>query len=161
MRIKTIVDEDFTNYKKPVMVVGTAFCDGKCCREAGVPLSVCQNDEWHKVATIEMADEKIINRYLDNPISKALCFAGLEPFEQFDEVHSIIRGLRKDHNCSDDIVIYTGFYPNEIEEQINILKQYKNIIIKFGRYIQNKESHYDPTLGVHLSSDNQFAVKIS
>lgn len=44
MRVKTVVDEDFTNYKKASMFVGTISCGGKCCTEAGLPLSVCQND---------------------------------------------------------------------------------------------------------------------
>lgn len=38
MRVKTIVDEDFTNYKKPAMFIGTISCGGKCCIEAGIPL---------------------------------------------------------------------------------------------------------------------------
>lgn len=42
MRVKTVVDEDFTNYKKPAMFIGTISCGGKCCIEAGIPLSVCQ-----------------------------------------------------------------------------------------------------------------------
>ena len=48
MRVKTIVDEDFTNYKKPAMFIGTISCGGKCCIEAGIPLSVCQNDGWYR-----------------------------------------------------------------------------------------------------------------
>ena len=28
MRVKTIVDEDFTNYKKPAMFIGTISCGG-------------------------------------------------------------------------------------------------------------------------------------
>ena len=64
MIIKTIVDEDFINYKQPSMYIGTAYCNGKCCREAGIPMSVCQNDEWRKTATVEMASDDIIERYL-------------------------------------------------------------------------------------------------
>ena len=33
MRVKTIVEEDFTNYKKPAMFIGTISCGGKCCLE--------------------------------------------------------------------------------------------------------------------------------
>ena len=36
MRVKTVVDEDFTNYKKPSMFIGTISCGGKCCIEAGM-----------------------------------------------------------------------------------------------------------------------------
>ena len=38
---------------------------------------------------------------------------------------------------------------------------FKNIIIKFGRYIPNRNNKYDEILGVTLASDNQFAEKIS
>ena len=61
----------------------------------------------------------------------------------------------------DEIIIYTGYYPEEIEEKINKLKQFANIIVKFGRYIPDRPSRYDEVLGVTLISDNQFAKRIS
>ena len=66
-----------------------------------------------------------------------------------------------DKKCIDDIVIYTGYNLNEIEDKVNILKNYKNIIIKFGRFIPNNKIHYDEILGVYLASDNQYALKIN
>lgn len=161
MKIKTIVDEDFVNYKAPVMYIGTSRCNGKCCREAGIPLSVCQNDGWRANATIEMADDDIIKRYLDNDITGAICFAGLEPFEQFDQMYDLIAKFRKEYNRDDTVLIYTGYYKEEIAEQVEKLKEFKNIIIKFGRFIPNNPSRFDEVLGVHLASDNQYAEQIS
>lgn len=161
MKLKTIVDEDFVNFKSPVMYIGTSRCDGKCCREAGIPLSVCQNDGWRANATIEMADDKIIERYINNNITSAICFAGLEPFEQYDEVFSLVKKLRMDYHCDDTVIIYTGYNKNEILYQISELQQFKNIIIKYGRYIPNQTRHYDEVLGVYLASDNQYAEYIS
>lgn len=161
MKIKTIVDEDFVNYKVPVMYIGTSRCNGKCCREAGIPLSVCQNDGWRANATIEMADDDIIKRYLDNDITSAICFAGLEPFEQFLEMFDLIAKFRKEYNRDDTVLIYTGYYKEEIAEQVEKLKEFKNIIIKFGRFIPNNPGRFDEVLGVHLASDNQYAEQIS
>lgn len=161
MIIKTIKDEDFVNYKVPVMYIGTATCGGKCCIEAGIPLSVCQNDGWRSSSPVEMADSKIIQRYLDNNITKAICFGGLEPFEQFEELLFFVETCRQVFECFDDIVIYTGYYKTEILSQIEQLSRYKNIVIKYGRYIPNKESRYDDVLGVTLSSSNQYAERIS
>lgn len=161
MTIKTIVDEDFVNYKKPVMYIGTAICDGKCCVEAGIPMSVCQNDGWRIYAPIVMIDDDIIRRYLSNPITKALCFAGLEPFLQFEEMYKLISKLRNEYHCDDTVVIYTGYYKEEIDKQLQTLKQFKNIIVKFGRYIPNSPTRYDEVLGVTLASDNQYAEQIS
>lgn len=159
MVIKTIVEEDFVNYKIPSMYIGTAFCGGKCCIEAGIPLSVCQNDEWREIATVDMDDEKIVERYLNNDITKSICFAGLEPFEQTEEMLCLIKKFRE--HTDDMIVIYTGYYKEEILPEIEALKSFPNIIIKFGRYIPNRESRYDEVLGVRLASDNQYAEQIS
>lgn len=161
MIIKTLVDEDFVNYKEPSMYIGAAYCDGKCCIEAGVPLSVCQNDEWRGTATIELDDDKIIERYLSNNITHAICFAGLEPFEQFDEILKLILKLRTEYLCDDMVVIYTGYDKNEIQNEINVLSELKNITVKFGRFVPNQGKHYDDILGVFLASDNQYAEVIS
>ena len=42
-----------------------------------------------------------------------------------------------------------------------MLYDYKNIIIKYGRYIPNQTPHRDEVLGVNLASDNQYAERIS
>lgn len=161
MIVKTIIDEDFINFKRPSMYIGTAFCNGKCCLEAGIPLSVCQNDEWRKSATVVMDDDSIIKRYLSNDITSAICFAGLEPFEQFDEMYNLISKLRNVYHCNDTVVIYTGYNKDEIQNEIHKLKSLKNIIVKFGRYVPNKNKRYDSVLGVSLASDNQYAEFIS
>lgn len=64
-------------------------------------------------------------------------------------------------STQDDIVIYTGYYKEEIKEYIDKLRVYPNIIIKFGRYIPNQEKHYEEELGIYLASDNQYAERIS
>lgn len=161
MRIKTIIDEDFTNFKESCMFICTAFCSGKCCLEQKLPLSICQNDGWRNVAPVDIPDKDIIERYLDNDITSAICFGGLEPFEQFDEMFNFISVLRKYYHCDDTVVIYTGYDKTEILSQVEALKRLPNIIIKFGRYIINQEKHFDETLGVYLASDNQYAEKIS
>lgn len=161
MRVKTIVDEDFTNYKKASMFVGTISCGGKCCTEAGLPLSVCQNDGWRSCAPIAISDRQLCQRYLGNPMTGAVVFGGLEPMEQFGELSRFLFMLRRVFGCSDDVVIYTGYDKAEIQEQVERLKEYENIIIKFGRYRPNESVHLDETLGVCLASDNQYAEKIS
>lgn len=161
MRVKTVIEEDFTNYQKPAMFIGTISCGGKCCVEMGFPLSVCQNDAWRTCSVICIDDQKLCSRYVSNQLTSALIFGGLEPFEQFEEMKTLIHILRIKFQCEDDIVIYTGYYPEEIAEQVKALSAYKNIIIKYGRYVPGKPSVFDEVLGITLSSDNQFAERIS
>lgn len=161
MRFKTIIEEDFTNYRIPVMTIGTCFCGGKCCTEAGIPISTCINDAWRRQPMIDFPDDEIIRRYIANPITDGICFGGLEPFEQFDEILAFIGAFRGDFHRLDTVILYTGYNQTEILSQIEQLRKYPNIVVKFGRYLPGQTPHYDKVLGVKLASDNQYAEKIS
>lgn len=161
MRVKSIVDEDFTNYKKASMFIGTISCNGKCCLEAGIPLTVCQNDNWRCEPVISILDTHLCERYLANPITKAIVFGGLEPLEQSYGVLDFISMIRTDYGCDDDIVIYTGYTEDECRPFTEAASVYPNIIMKFGRYIPDQPPHYDDVLGVWLVSDNQYGKRIS
>lgn len=161
MRIKQLLHEDFVNYKKPSMFIGTSYCTGKCYKELGLPCTICQNEALQRIETLDISSAKITSMYINNPITQAIVFGGLEPFDQFDELYNFIEELRTEWQCNDDIVIYTGYYRREIEKQIMMLVKFPNIVVKFGRYIPNQESHFDEVLGVNLASDNQYAEKIS
>ena len=123
-------------------------------------MSVCSNDGWRSAAIKYMDDNDIIDEYLGNPITHAIIFGGLEPFEQFDDVYSFVKTLRDVYKCNDDVVIYTGYYRNEIENMVSTLESFGNTVIKWGRYIPNRPHRYDAVLGVELASDNQFAERI-
>lgn len=155
MHVKQIVFEDFVNYKKPSMFIGFSKCSFKCDKEFGS--CVCQNSSLANSPTIEISEKDIVNRYVLNPITSSIVCGGLEPFDTFEELLSLIKEIRGKTN--DDIVIYTGYKEEEIVNYINILKQFKNIVIKFGRYIPNSSKRYDDILGIYLSSENQYAVR--
>lgn len=158
MIIKGLLDEDFINYKKPSMFISFPHCSFKCDKESGKNL--CQNSSLSKSPNIDVDIEKIVDRFMNNDITKAIVFGGLEPLDSFEDVMETIKLVRS-KDCLCDIVIYTGYYENEVQEYIDKLKQFKNIIVKFGRYIPDNKPHYDDILGVDLASDNQYAVKIS
>lgn len=155
MKIKGIVEEDFTNYKVPSMFIGTSKCSFKCETESGI--KCCQNSSLATAMTLDIDDGVIIEKYLNNPISKAIVFGGLEPLDAFDEVTEFIAKLRYQYHCDNTVVIYTGYNKTEILSQLSELKKYGNIIVKFGRYIPNDEQHFDEVLGVTLASSNQYA----
>lgn len=156
MKVIDIVDEDLINYKKPNMFIITSRCSFKCDREFGT--TICQNSNLANSKVLDIDDDIIIQRYINNPITHAIVFGGLEPFDQFNELLNLIAKFRK---CThDDIVIYTGYNKDEIKRELNVLKKYIRIIVKFGRYIPNQQPHYDALLGVNLASDNQYAAYI-
>jgi hypothetical protein len=158
MKVKTIIYEDFANYKKPSMFIGTTTCDWKCCEEQMLSKDICQNSELYNSPDADIDDDTIIKKYMDNKLTGAIVFGGLEPMLQFGEVYHLIKKIRRYTN--DDIVIYTGYDKNEVGDKIEILRPYGNIIIKYGRFVPNQEPHYDKILGVNLISDNQYAERI-
>lgn len=159
MRVKGIIEEDFVNYKVPSMFINTCFCDFKCCTELGLDVGVCQNSPLAQAPSKEISDEVIYEHFVNNPITKAVVIGGMEPMLQLDEVKSLIK-LFRDNGDDSEFVIYTGYYPEEITEQLESLKPLGAIVIKFGRFIPDRPSRYDDVLGITLSSDNQFAKKI-
>ena len=152
INVKQIIDEDFANYKKPSMFIAFPKCNFKCGAK------ICQNAPLAQMPNIESETDEIVMRYVNNPITEAIVFGGLEPFDSFDDMLELIGDFRK--ATTDPIIIYTGYYDSEIKEQLNQLKRFSNIIVKFGRYVENREGRYDPVLGVTLASFNQYAVKL-
>lgn len=164
MIIRALTDEDFVQYKVPSMFIGIGTCNWKCCAEAGIPSSVCQNSMLAQAKPVYIDDRDLIQRYLSNDITRAIVIGGLEPFSQFSMLLTFLCKLRKDFHCYDPVVIYTGFYPGEIAEQISLLRyQYaiNNLIVKFGRYVPGYEPHVDNVLGVKLANPQQYALRIS
>lgn len=163
MKLKGIIDCDFTNYKEPVLTLEFPKCDFKCDKLNGC--QVCQNSSLAAEPDIDVSYEKIWEVYQQNPLTKGFCFQGLEPFDTPNDLFNFISFIRNQKKCDDDIIIYTGYDKQEIffpfiHELITVHK-YNNIIVKWGRFIMNQKSHYDEILGVQLASDNQYAEKLS
>lgn len=160
MRVKGIIEEDFTNFKLPAMFINTCFCDFKCCTESNLGIEVCQNAPLAQAPSKDIPNSVIYQHFVTNPITKAVVIGGMEPFLQIDEVEDLIRLFRSNGDIS-PIVIYTGYYPNEVRSSLERLEKYENIIVKFGRFIPDKPHRYDDVLGITLSSYNQYAEQIS
>ena len=157
MLVKDIVDNDTVNYKKISMFIIFNKCTFKCDKECGK--QVCQNSALATSPDIDIPIEQIIRMYLDNDLTNAIVCGGLEPFDSWEDLLHLIESFR---NYTDDaIVIYTGYTFTDVVDKVYLLSNFKNIIIKFGRFIPDQESHYDEILGVNLASNNQMAERIS
>lgn len=159
----SIVDylpEDFVNYKVPGMHIGFPKCSFKCDFDCG--MNVCQNSSLAMAKTIEVDENALCRVYKSNPISECFILAGLEPFDTPDDLYKLLYAIR-DNGIEDPVVIYTGYTEEEIAYSGNTDKlksEFKNIIIKFGRFVPNKPHHMDDVLGVELASDNQYGKVI-
>jgi hypothetical protein len=120
---------------------------------------MCQNSSLVHEPTHNIAVRTLIERYISNPISKAIVFGGLEPFDSPEELDWFIKILRWNYQKNDDVVIYTGYTEEELanNKYYKSILEYGNITIKYGRFRPNQTPHYDEVLGVNLVSDNQYA----
>lgn len=159
MIIKGLKDEDFTNYKKPSMFIIFSTCSFKCDKENGCAL--CQNSHLALEPTLTVSINNILHRYVQNDLTKSIVCGGLEPFDSGQELLDLIETARDGFYIFDDIVIYTGYTEEELQNNFYFQQiiQFKNIIIKFGRFRPNEEEHYDEVLGVKLASNNQYAKR--
>jgi organic radical activating enzyme len=152
MTLKGVIDYDLVDYQKCSMFLAFPYCTFKCGSD------YCQNSALALSPNIEVSIDTLLNIYFGNPLTHAIVMGGLEPIDSFADLHAFIEAFRAKTN--DDIVIFTGYNEDEIQEQLLILQQYKNIIVKFGRYIPNEEPHFDAILGIDLASSNQYAKRI-
>lgn len=152
MEVKGLIFEDFVNYKKVSMTIMFPHCTFKCGAKH------CQNSPLAKSKTYDINIDETIEKYINNPITEAVVMQGLEPFDSWSDLLLFIKKFREE--SQDDIVIYTGYNKEEVVDKTNILKQYNNIIVKFGRYIPGHEKHYDSILGIWLASNNQYAERM-
>ena len=155
MKLITIIDEDFVNYKKASMYIAFPNCSFKCGK------GLCQNSPLAKQERVDVEYKSIVDRYMKNPYTNAIVFAGLEPFDDYIDMVNLIDEFRK--VTLDDIVIYTGYNKDELDGELHVITnacEFKNIIVKFGRYIPDQKPHYDKVLGINLASDNQYAERI-
>ena len=157
MKILDLIEEDFVNYKKPSLLIAFPFCTFKCEKECGV--QCCQNSRLAKQNIISIPTDNIVQRFLGNPISESIVAGGLEPMDSFGELVSLIHKFRESTDA--EFIIYTGYNKEEVEDKLETLRQYKNIIVKFGRFVPDKPHHRDDVLGVELASPNQYAERIS
>lgn len=151
------VGEDFQDYKKASMYIMTDRCDFKCYNGLD---EKCPNEGLASNTGIRVRFKELLETYhKSQPMIQAIVFGGLEPFMQTDELYHLIRYFR-DNGVEDDVVIYTGYYPEELNpHDMLLIISLKRVIIKFGRYIPNSAPRYDEVLGVELASDNQYAVQ--
>jgi len=161
IELKGIIWEDMVNYKKICTTLMFPKCNWKCDIENGVQL--CQNkglaatpSQWHDT-------DIIMDMYKKNPISEAIVLQGLEPLDSPIDCYIVAAALQR-WDIKDDLIIYTGYYPYEkdiswIVDAIAFLTP-GHLIVKWGRYIPNQPSHYDPILGINLASSNQYAEVI-
>ena len=152
----TINECDLVNYKYPTFMIamGTT-CTFKCERECG--MEVCQNHPLLKEDIIHYSIPNAIWRYDRQSLSKSITLQGLEPLDNMVQLIWFLIEFRRDHN--DTVIIWTGYTEEECESFIELLKELEidNIIIKFGRFVPNKEPHFDEILGVELANEEQYA----
>ena len=157
LKTKGLKDEDFIQYHKPSMFIVFPYCTGKCNEDCG--RTVCHNYHLNEEDIIEIEIPRLVERYLNNPITSAIVCGGMEPFDSGVQLYDVITAFRQ--YTDDDIVIYTGYNKDEVKDEIEVLKKFPNIIIKFGRFIPDQEPHFDDVLRVSLASPNQYGEKIS
>lgn len=168
MKIRGITDECFSDYKYPTFYIVFPYCSFKCDKENGCKL--CQNSQLINEPIIHINAGELIARYQRNPITKGIVLGGLEPFDSEDDLMEFLIYARSVSKITDPIIIYTGYTKEELEAGQwgsyvdlplhrviwDFIKE-MGVIIKFGRFRPNEESHYDEILGVNLASNNQYA----
>lgn len=159
MIIKSIIDEVFSDYSKISMLLVMPKCTTRCWEKLNISPTICQNNHLHKEPNINIDNKDIIKRYLDNPLTKAIIFGGLDSWDSLDEIIEFIKEFRQ--YSQDDCVLYTGRDYDVIEKELYRFKGLGNVYIKYGHYNPNLKPIIDDLTGVSLISENQKFIKVN
>lgn len=158
MKIYGLKPNDVINYRLPSLFIGMGTCNWKCCIEAGLDESMCQNSELAKCPRYDVSVEELCNIYNASKVDEAIVIGGLEPLDDMDGLMELVGGF--DERCVGDIIIYTGYTEDEkqdvIANDVLPLVKHNHVIVKFGRFVPGQEKHFDTILGIDLASDNQY-----
>ena len=153
MKIKGLTDINFTDYKLPSLYIATPYCSFKCDKECG--RAVCQNSALATEPVLSISNTTLIQIYQANPITQAFVFGGLEPLDSSDLLETIEELQARAHPRR--TVIYTGSTEEEVLVGHPQILSLSNLVIKYGRFVPDQPTHFDPILGVNLASPNQYA----
>jgi len=159
MKIKNIKDEVFSDYNKISMLIAMPYCTTNCWERYELSPSICQNNHLDKMETLDIENKYIIERYLKNPISKAIVFGGRDSWDSLDEIIDFIKEFRE--VSQDDCVLYTGREFEVVEKDLYKFKGIENVYIKYGHYAPHLESIIDELTSVKLASSNQKFIKVN
>jgi len=154
MKLKQILHETYGDYKECSMLLIADNCINKC--------EGCHNQHLLQLESKIFPDEEIIKRFVENPLSKAIIFGGLEPMDQAEEVEKFIfTAINMGIACP--IIIYTSYNPLSYvfrcSNVMEAIKQYLGkVIIKHGPYKKDLKPVFNEDLGVTLASSNQYTI---
>lgn len=143
--------EVYNDFKEVGILLASPVCYNNCKN--------CQNEHLKNKKPVVYCVEELINEIKNNKFVKSVIFGGLDCFDSFDETFNFISKFRK--VSKEDVVLYTGKTEDCLHEKLKLLKQFENIYVKFGEYIENSNSIFDEVGGIWLSSSNQYFKKIS
>jgi len=145
----------FNDYKKVGLYIATPFCNFKCVKEAkekGVEVT-CHNGGLDYVS--DMSAQDVVEKHLSiNPFAECIILSGLDPIDNWVETKQFINDFRKITDM--EIVLFTGYYPNEIMDKLVELEHHEDIMFKFGRFNPINKPRFDDLGGVKLSTGNQY-----
>jgi hypothetical protein len=152
----------YNDYKLNALYIPIGVtCDFKCVKEAkakGLEFMECHNHEFINKEKYEMSTDEVLTKIQGNPFIECIILSGLEPMDCFKSVSDFISEFREKSDM--EIVIFTGYYANEVTDKLKTLKRYDNITFKFGRYDPSAKPRYDEVGKVTLISGNQYFSKL-
>ncbi|MBD5608503.1 MAG: 4Fe-4S cluster-binding domain-containing protein, partial [Desulfovibrio sp.] len=106
LRIADILDDSIVDGPGLRLTVFTQGCPRRC--------KGCHNPGTHdRFGGREVAISEILEQYRDNPLLSGITFSGGEPFLQPEALAKLARLI---HAAGGDVIVYTGFYFEDLLE---------------------------------------------
>ena len=117
----------------------------------------CFHQDRFDLPIYEEDSKNLLDRVQSNPFVTGVVLGGFEWVEQYEELLALLDEIRA---RSLEVILYTHYTLDEVQERYPELLNYKRLYLKCGEYDRAKLSSTHISYGVPLASTNQQIYKV-
>lgn len=75
-------------------------------------------------------EDLLVDKYVKNDSTNYIVITGDEPLDSFESITSFLYYLRCIWFCYDNVVVYTGYREDEIQDKLVVFSGFNNVTVK-------------------------------
>ncbi|MCH4890037.1 radical SAM protein [Acidaminobacter sp. JC074] len=123
-----------------------------CALDCNIGCKGCFNQSLKEAPIFYKKADEVLDEIMSNPFNEGVILAGLEWSLQPSELMAMIKSCASKNI---PVIVYTGHKIETFLRRVPKIKNYPEVLIKYGAYDESKLSLTHEAYGVRLASTNQ------
>jgi len=129
-----------------------------CALDCNIGCKGCFNQSLKEAPIFYKKADEIMDEIMSNPFNEGVILAGLEWSLQPTELLALVKSATVRNM---PVIVYTGHDINTFLRRVPLIKQFTEVLVKYGAYDESKLSLTHEAYGIKLASTNQHIDSIA